>query len=516
MTIFLCFQILLQEESCLRISSFLADGIVVNPGDILPEFSIKSFTFTLKELDITAPLGKAQLDISKIKTDDTVKSSFAGARLHIDNFCLLDSPSTKLRILNLEKDPACFCLWEDQPVDASQMKWAARASQLTLSLEASTGTLGHQSSPGQTAGLWRCVDLKDACFEVAMATADGSPLIEVPPPGGVVRVGVACEQYLSNTSVEQLFFVLDLYAYFGIVSEKIAISGKKKQLKDVRNKSFSGKLMDKVPSDTAVSLAVKDLQLRFLESSVNVEGMPLVQFVGDDLFFSATHRTFGGAIVVSSTLHWESVEISCVDSEEHLACENGSSFSFGENPPSMNDNEYPHLRAVFWVQNKNHLLKGNAPSVPFLDISMAQVIPFCDEDMESHSLNVSASVSGVRLGGGMSYTEALLHRFGILGPDGGPGKGLSKGLENLQTGPLAKLFMTTPLIDSLEDGMEQPHLTFFFFSQSQCICLIYVNYFVHLPCVLFVTLIKFLSNHFYSRKCQRRKRNQLSTLEEAR
>ncbi|XP_057454371.1 uncharacterized protein LOC130745938 isoform X2 [Lotus japonicus] len=442
----------LQEESCLRISSFLADGIVINPGDILPDFSVKSFIFTLKGLDITVPLDKGQLDISKSYIDNTVQSSFAGARLHVENLLFLDSPSMKLRILNLEKDPACFCLWEDQPIDASQKKWAASASHLTLSLEASTGTLRHQNSLGWTAGMWRCVDLKDACIEVAMVTADGSPLLKIPPPGGIVRVGVACEQYLSNTSVEQLFFVLDLYAYFGRISEKIAAAGKSKQWNDMGNKSFNGKLLDKVPSDTAVSLAVKDLQLRFLESSsMDVEGMPLVQFVGDDLFISATHRTLGGAVVISSTLCWESVEIDCVDSEEYLTSENGSYFSSGENVSSVNDNGYP-MRAVFWVDNKNRLLSANAHSVPFLDVNVVHVIPFCEVDMESHSLNVSASVSGVRLGGGMNYAEALLHRFGILGPDDGPAQGLSKGLENLQTGPLAKLFTTTPLIvDNSED-----------------------------------------------------------------
>ncbi|XP_019453650.1 PREDICTED: uncharacterized protein LOC109355138 isoform X1 [Lupinus angustifolius] len=457
----------LQEESCLRISSFLADGIVINPRDILPDSSVKSFSFSLKGLDLTIPLDKAQLDISKSNMDNTVQTSFAGARLHIENFSFLDSPSSKLRILNLEKDPACFCLWEDQPVDASQKKWSARASQLTLSLEACTGTLGRQSSLGWTAGLWRCVDLKDTCVEVAMVTADGSPLLKVPPPGGIVRVGVACEQYLSNTSVEQLFFVLDLYSYFGRVSEKIIIAGKTKQLKDVRNKSFSGNLMDKVPSDTSVSLAVKNLQLRFLESSpASVEGAPLVQFVGDDLFISATHRTLGGAVVVSSSIHWESIQIDCVDAEGHLACEN-TPLGSGENVPSLNGDGYPQLRAVFWVNKKNHILNGNAHPVPFLDVTTVHVIPFCELDMESHSLDVSASISGVRLGGGMNYAEALLHRFGILGPDGGPGKDLCKGLENLKSGPLAKLFKTTPLIadrpedvGSMTEGKETgfPHL----------------------------------------------------------
>ncbi|KAK7342552.1 hypothetical protein VNO80_25507 [Phaseolus coccineus] len=436
----------LQEETCLKISSFLADGIVVNPGDILPDFSVKSFIFNLKGLDLTVPSDKTNMN-------NTVKNSFAGARLRIENLFFLDSPSLKLRILNLKKDPACFCLWEDQPIDASQKKWTAGASQITLSLEASTDKLGHQSSLGWTSGLWRCVDLKDACIEVAMATADGSPLLKVPPPGGIVRVGVACEQYLSNTSVEQLFFVLDLYAYFGSVSEKLAIAGKNKQLKDVRNISLSGNLIEKIPSDTSASLTINNLQLQFLESSsVNSEGMPLVQFVGDDLFVSATHRTLGGAIAVSSTLVWERVQIDCLDSEEQFTCEKDSCFSTCENVPSISDNGQPKLRPVFWVHNKKQLLNGNAHSFPFLDIRMVQVIPFCEVDTESHTLNVSASISGVRLGGGMNYSEALLHRFGILGPDGGPGKGLSKGLENLRTGPLAKLFKTTPLIvDNLEN-----------------------------------------------------------------
>jgi len=425
--------------------------------------------------------------------NNTVKTSFAGARLRIEDLFFLDSPSLKLGILNLEKDPACFCLWGDQPIDASQKKWTAGASQITLSLEASTGKLGHQSSLEWTSGLWRCVDLKDTCVEVAMVTADGSPLLKVPPPGGIVRIGIACEQYLSNTSVEQLFFVLDLYAYFGSVSEKIAIAGKNKQLKDVRNISLSGNLIDKIPSDTSASLKIKNLQLQFLESSsVNSEGMPLVQFVGYDLFVSATHRTLGGAIAVSSTLNWERVQIDCLDSEEHFTCENDSYFSTSKNVPSVSDNGHPKLRPIFWVHDKKQLLNGNSHSSPFLDIHMVQVIPFCVVDTESHTLNVSASVSGVRLGGGMNHCEALLHRFGILGADGGPGKGLSKGLENLQTGPLAKLFKTTPLIvHNLENGIKQSILIFY----CRCHCSIYSKFSCHIPHVLFVTLkYSFLTN----------------------
>ncbi|KAA8526938.1 hypothetical protein F0562_008833 [Nyssa sinensis] len=443
----------LQEESCLRISSFLADGIVVNPGAVLPDSSVNSLIFNLKGLDITVPLDMGKTNYPE-SGNAAFQSSFVGARLHIQNLFFLESPSIKLKLLNLEKDPACFCLWEDQPIDASQKKWTIGASLLDLSLETCNGSTGVQNSLISSSGLWRCVELKDACIEVAMATADGSSLINVPPPGGVVRVGVACQQYFSNTSVEQLFFVLELYAYFGRITEKIAIAGKNSRPNKKQNESSGGRLIEKVPSDTAISLAVMHLQLRFLESSsIVIQGMPLVQFIGDDLFIKVSHRTLGGAIAISSSIRWESVQVDCADTEGNLAHENGTLFTSIENGLLISGNDHPQLRAVLWVQNRrNHHSNGNVLSVPFLDISSVHVIPYNAQDMECHSLSVAASIAGVRLGGGMNYAEALLHRFGILGPDGGPGEGLSKGLENLSAGPLSKLFKASPLfVDSLKE-----------------------------------------------------------------
>lgn len=82
-------------------------------------------------------------------------------------------------------------------------------------------------------------------LEVAMVSADGKPLITISPLGGIVRIGVACEQYISNASVEQLFFVLDLYSYFGKVSEKISIVKESKR----HNTIFvTGGLLEMVPS----------------------------------------------------------------------------------------------------------------------------------------------------------------------------------------------------------------------------------------------------------------------------
>ncbi|XP_031738234.1 uncharacterized protein LOC101210396 isoform X2 [Cucumis sativus] len=437
----------LQEKSCLRISSFLADGIVVNPGSVLPDFSVSSIVLSLKELDVSVPLDVAKSSDYHGSWDGISHSSFDGARLHIKNMQFSESPSLNLRLLNLDKDPACFLLWEGQPVDASQKKWATSVSQISLSLETYNKVSGSKRSDAILA-LLRCVELTDVSIEVAMATADGKTLTAIPPPGGVVRVGVSCQQYLSNTSVDQLFFVLDLYAYFGRVTEKIALVGKKNRPKESGSNMLVGKLVDKVPSDTAVSLLVRNLQLRFLESSSTIiEELPLVQFVGNDMFIKVSHRTLGGAVAITSTVRWDNVEVDCVDTEGNTAYDNGTMSTSIENGSLMKGNELSQLRAILWVHNK-----GDRFPTPFLDVSIVHVIPLNERDMECHSLNVSACIAGVRLSGGMNYAEALLHRFGILGPDGGPGKGLMKGLENLRAGPLVKLFKTSPLLTGNLEG----------------------------------------------------------------
>ncbi|CAN8258631.1 unnamed protein product [Cochlearia groenlandica] len=431
----------LQEEACLRISSFLADGIVVNPGDVLPDNSVNSLLFTLKELDVSVPLDMSKLEDSAIKEDLSAKNFFAGARLHIENLSFAESPTLKVRLLNLEKDPACFCLWPGQPIDASQQKWTAGVSHFSLALETSPNSTELKSSHGPEMGLWNCVEGKDVSIQVAMVSADGKALTTIPPPGGIVRIGVACEQYISRASVEQLFFVLDLYSYFGKVSEKISIVKESKRQNTV---SLTGGLLEKVPSDTAVKLALNDLQLKFLESSfTSTQDMPLVQFLGKDLSLKVTHRTLGGAIAVSSNIYWENIEVDCVDTDVHNEQDNSHLVSCNGSTP---------LRRVFWVVNRRH--DGHSGSnlmTPFLDISITHVIPLSEKDMECHSLSILACISGVRLGGGMSYAEALLHRFGILSHDGRPGEGLTRGLEHLSSGPLSKLFKSSIVDDRKQD-----------------------------------------------------------------
>jgi hypothetical protein len=439
--VYLHFQVTLQEQSCLRIASFLADGVVPNCSAILPDSSINSLIFSLKELDLSVPLDAEEITRCS-ETKNTCPKSFSGARLHAEDLYFCQSPSVKCPLLNLEKDPACFLLWEYQPIDASQMKCAARTSHLSLSLETSSSSSGQRTVNDSSANLWKCIELNDIRFEAAMVTADGSPLLDVPPPDGVVRIGVAFQQLTSNTSVEQLFFVLGFYAYFGLVGERI--SNVSKGNRSGTKKLSTDKIENKLPSDTAVSLTVNNLQLNFLESlSANDQHISLVQFGGEDLFLKVSHRTLGGAFVVTTKVTWKTVSVNCLEGESAMIHENGIVVA-GDHNIVVHENGHPKMRAVFWV---DHRCKHQAKGAQFIDINITHVMPFDMRDMECHSLNVSAKISGVRLGGGMSYTESLLHRFGILGPDGGPGEGLLRGLKDLSSGPLAKLFKSSHLTE---------------------------------------------------------------------
>ncbi|KAJ0974794.1 hypothetical protein J5N97_016759 [Dioscorea zingiberensis] len=149
-----------------------------------------------------------------------------------------------------------------------------------------------KSSMDWSAGLWQCIELQEICFEAAMVTADGGPLLNVPPEEGVVRIGVACQQFSSNASVDQLFFVLDIYAYFGRVSEKIRNVGK--------NKTNRHKIKEPI---------------------------------------------------VSTTLHWENIHISCVDGEGLSSFVNGTD-ALGVQNLLAASNGHPLMRAIFWIDKE--------------------------------------------------------------------------------------------------------------------------------------------------------------------
>ncbi|VAH36974.1 unnamed protein product [Triticum turgidum subsp. durum] len=433
----------LQEQSCLRIASFLADGVVPNHSATVADSSINSLSFSLKEFDLSVPLDAEEIARCSGTKTAYSQSSFSGARLHVEDLHFCESPSANCSLLNLDKDPACFLLWEYQPVDASQRKWVSRASHLSLSLETSSTSNGQRVVRDPSPNVLKCIELDDIRFEAAMVTADGSPLCDLPPPEGVVRIGVAFQQFISNTSVEQLFFVLGLYGYFGQVGERISkVSKGNKSGKD--SEPSVDNLQKKLPSDTAVSLTMNSLQLNFLEHlSAGDIHMPLVQFGGEDLYLKVSHRTLGGAFAVTTNVMWRTVSVNCLEGETATIHENGTAV-MGEHNVVVCENGHPKMRPVFWV---DHRSKHHAKGAQFIDINITHVMPYDMRDMECHSLNVSSKVSGVRLGGGLSYTESLLHRFGILGPDGGPGEGLLRGLKDLSSGPLGKLFKPSHVTD---------------------------------------------------------------------
>ncbi|CAM6117474.1 unnamed protein product [Calypogeia fissa] len=465
----------LQEEACIRIASFLADGVVVERGVVLPDTSLNAMYFSLKEFDLTVPLKSS-------KFENGTGDGFTGARLHVEGFMLAQSPFLSFRLLNLDEDPSCFAFWKGQPVDASQQRWVMRATQLSIALE-TEGCYDHAQNVGApewAAGLWRCVVMTDPCIEAAMVTADGKALVTVPPPGGIVRLGVSCKSYTSNTSSEQLLFVLRMYGYMGEVSRTLVRVSKglesgdpgatSKKVGDpgtnLKRASSLGRLAKIAPDDSAVILKVGVLELKLLESvpdQVAVEGPPMVQISSRGISLKATHRMLGGAAVLSSAMSCQDIRVECVETE--LFSPRGSSgrtsnplVQFKESfRQSLEDGRQlsfsgakglPAMRAVLWIGDERGSMaqaqvapNGNVKPkrTPFLDISVVHMVPLREEDSDCHNLKVTAKIAGVRLGGGMVYTEALLHRFGVLGDDGGPGEGVTKVMRNLTSGPLGEL-----------------------------------------------------------------------------
>ncbi|XP_024515428.1 uncharacterized protein LOC112340731 [Selaginella moellendorffii] len=410
-------KIFLQEKSCLQISSFLADGILVEPGVVRPNTSLNSMHFSLREFDLSVPMDPEKND------DQRRHEGFTGARLHVEGLLFVESPTLSYGLLKLDEDPACFSFWKGQLPDSSQKRWAIRANHVSVALE--TGRSGDFR-------LWQCIELKEPCLEVAMVTPDGLPLLKVPPPGGIVRLGISWNHFISNSSVEQLLFVLEMYSYLGKVGQALMkTDGGVQDLS--KSKSFGG-LIEAAPSDSAVTLGLDYLEIKFLESGSSeqsVEGFPLVKFIGSGIRFKVTHRTLGGAIAVSSTLCWQSVRVECVDTESEQCGESLSTKLL----------EQKNMRAILWVnENFPSAEKASQENRPFLDVNVVHMMPYRAEDADCHSLKAIAKISGVRLGGGMIYTESLLHRFGVFGPDGGPGEDLKEVLKRVSGGPLAHLF----------------------------------------------------------------------------
>ncbi|KAH7287165.1 hypothetical protein KP509_32G041400 [Ceratopteris richardii] len=457
-------KLVMQESSCLRLASFLVDGVVVEHGVVSPATSVDSTYFSLKQLDVVIPVNSVGRNEDIIDTIDC--QDFTGARLQIEDFIFVQSPLLTLKSLELDKDPACFMLWQGQPIDASQRRWVARAMHLSIALD--MGTLDSLSSCDKlecSDGLWRCVEMSEPFIEVAMVTGDGEPILTVPPPGGIVRLGVHCKQLTSNTSVEQLFFVLRIYEHIGKVNDSLlkVTRTSKKQSEVSRASSLSstgsfGNIREVAPGDTGVCLGLGILELKFLESlsgKSHTQGPPLVQIRGSGIELKVSHRTLGGAMAITSKVVWQDALVECVETSTMST----SSFDVIE---STSNGSRCILRPVFWIRDGMYeagcdpglSIPVSKSNVCFLNINVSNVIPFRVEDAECHSLRAVAEISGIRLGGGIVYSETLLHHFGVLAPDGGPGKELKKVLRNLSNGPLSRLLRSTPQTTKPVDNNE--------------------------------------------------------------
>eukprot|EP00850_Spirogloea_muscicola_P001672 SM000006S19437 [mRNA] locus=s6:755889:763182:+ [translate_table: standard] len=472
----------LQEEACLRIASLLADSMTGGKGTTTSTPCLQYILLCLDDFDLILPISGDE-EVSTTSTASATEGAttlltmhstfsnrerFTGARLHLQDLVICEDPSLRFRLLQVEKDAACFSLWPDQPVNTSSMRISMSAGTITFALE----------SEGDSS-LWWCVEAYEWAAEIAMVTADGSPLDLLPPPGGVVRLGIYCKHYVSNTSKAQLAFVLRMYSYLGRVSRTLVRVGKgKEQVLDpkmglqslekrrhknvARSDSSLTELVALAPGDSSFLFKLDMLELKLLDGAKN----QLARFLGGRLSTTITHRSLGGAAAVTSSLLWLDVRLELVDtalSPLARTSEAGGACHAATNEASSISST-PRMRAVLWKGECQGSIRGTAgvsssSRLPFIDMNVVHVIPFNATD-DSHELRISAKVGGVRLGGGMAYNEALLYHFGILLPGATPSKDIVKLVTFLYSGELANIF-TDPIIPTavsepaeLEEGEE--------------------------------------------------------------
>ncbi|GJP37722.1 hypothetical protein CLOM_g22146 [Closterium sp. NIES-68] len=290
-------QISLQEESCFRIASLVADGLMVPQADSAPPApALRYLLFMLDGLHLslsvppaafappspspTSPDSPSQQEVGAVE-----EARFTGARVQVAGFSAMLDAFMPFDLLNVERDAACFALWPGQPVDAGQLRLAVWADLLSVSLDVGGGQgddwgvargirRGERgggddddawaSSPVSYEGQSRlaaaatqqlqCVCIKDPRLELAMLSHDGKPIMRMPPPGGTFRLGVASQEVTCNTSRVQLLFVLRMADYLTRVSRALVKVGKGNQRVTDPSKGLSA-LVDAATATTPTSSA---------------------------------------------------------------------------------------------------------------------------------------------------------------------------------------------------------------------------------------------------------------------
>eukprot|EP00271_Cylindrocystis_brebissonii_P018688 TRINITY_DN5413_c0_g1_i1.p1 TRINITY_DN5413_c0_g1~~TRINITY_DN5413_c0_g1_i1.p1 ORF type:complete len:1047 (+),score=233.14 TRINITY_DN5413_c0_g1_i1:459-3143(+) len=442
----------------------------------IQETSLILFSLTLDEFDLTVPVPTKAFD-----DENSDEAQFTGARLLISGVHVVQDPFLRYKVLQVDRDAGCFAMWEGHTVDASQRRLAVFAEHISMTLETGGFEDGGQDEEDEnTEGVWRCVEIKEPRVEIAMLTMDGKPMVKIPPPGGTVRLALACKEYISNTSRIQLLFVLQMYSYLGRVSQALVKVSKGKEDVDPTKGLDSAvakkppttvalaEIASLAPGDSAVSIQVDALRYLLLESipgRAGVEGPVLAQFLGGGISLRVTFRSLGGAAAITSQVTWQDISVDCVETEtlegtsieskpsrlnsigEEVSPEAGGKDEEDVGHPTSGNVKHNLMRPIFWKGDKQGSMMGTGGTsnqrrgIPFMDINIVNVIPYDNDGC--HTLRVLAKVGGVRLGGGMGYNEALMRRLGALEEDGSPGKELLKMVTLIrENGTMASLLGT--------------------------------------------------------------------------
>ncbi|CAI7881380.1 unnamed protein product, partial [Closterium sp. NIES-53] len=303
-------QISLQEESCFRIASLVADGLMVQQADSTPPVpALRYLLFMLDGLHLSLSVPPAAFappspsDAAAPANPDSPSQAgeggagatggageearFTGARVQVGGFSAMLDSFMPFDLLDVERDAACFALWPGQPVDAGQMRLAVWADLLSVSLDVGDSQGGEDSSTGCGRGSARgggggddddawasspvsfegqsrlaaaasqqlqCVCIKDPRLEMALLSHDGKPIARMPPPGGTFRLGVASQEVTCNTSRLQLLFVLRMADYLTRVSRALVKVGKGNQRVTDPSKGLSA-LVDAASATTPTAAA---------------------------------------------------------------------------------------------------------------------------------------------------------------------------------------------------------------------------------------------------------------------
>ncbi|CAI5510831.1 unnamed protein product [Closterium sp. Naga37s-1] len=303
-------QISLQEESCFRIASLVADGLMVQQADSTPPVpALRYLLFMLDGLHLSLSVPPAAFappspsDAAAPANPDSPSQAgeggagatggageearFTGARVQVGGFSAMLDSFMPFDLLDVERDAACFALWPGQPVDAGQMRLAVWADLLSVSLDVGDSQGGDDSSTGWGRGSARgggggddddawasspvsfegqsrlaaaasqqlqCMCIKDPRLEMALLSHDGKPIARMPPPGGTFRLGVASQEVTCNTSRVQLLFVLRMADYLTRVSRALVKVGKGNQRVTDPSKGLSA-LVDAASATTPTASA---------------------------------------------------------------------------------------------------------------------------------------------------------------------------------------------------------------------------------------------------------------------